>query len=219
MADRRQDILDAALAIADERGLHAVSMRAVAERVGLTSMALYPHVGDKDGLLDGLVGRLLSELPLPNPASDWRDRLRTLAHAMRRLAKRHPAVITLLFSRPTITPDAIRVVEVIYQVLLDAGVPPAEVPRIERMASTLVLGYAISEASGRFTPGTKKPRARREQLPGAALPAHHVLAQCLDQPVNWDAEFEANLVDLIQMIEFRAAPQVDRGRRRPNVLE
>ncbi|WP_249997612.1 helix-turn-helix domain-containing protein [Actinoplanes sp. M2I2] len=62
MDDKRRLILDQALALVDERGLAAMSMRAVAERVGLTSMALYPYVGGKDALLDGLVDLLNLEL-------------------------------------------------------------------------------------------------------------------------------------------------------------
>ena len=62
MDDKRRLILDQALALVDERGLAAMSMRAVAERVGLTSMALYPYVGGKDALLDGLVDLLTLEL-------------------------------------------------------------------------------------------------------------------------------------------------------------
>ena len=54
MPDRRRQILLAALAIADADGLDAVSMRAVAAKVGVSPMALYPHVGGKEALLDGL---------------------------------------------------------------------------------------------------------------------------------------------------------------------
>jgi AcrR family transcriptional regulator len=201
MSGRRQEILDAALAIADERGLPAVTMRAVAERVGVTSMALYPHIGDKDGLLDGMLGQLLSRLPVPEPDGDWRQRLGGLARSMRELARRHPGATSLLFARPSVTPDAVRVVDVIYQALLDAGVPPAQVPRIERLASTLILGYAVSEAGGRFGPGTRNPRARRGQLPEGDLPGHHALAPWLDRQVDWDAEFEADMADLTGLIE------------------
>src|ERR1700758_403441 len=95
MADRRQEILDAALALADKRGLEAVSMRAVAERTGVTPMALYPQVGSKAELLDGMGERLLSELVPAGAAADadgqdWRERLRALAHAFRKLAHGHP---------------------------------------------------------------------------------------------------------------------------------
>lgn len=201
MSGRRQEILDAALAIADERGLAAVTMRAIAERVGVTPMALYPHVGDKEGLLDAMIGHLLGSLEVPGSDGDWQHRLGSLARAMRDLTKRHPGATPLLFARPSVAPDAVRVVDVIYRALLDAGVPPADVPRIERLTSTVVLGYAVSEASGRFGDGTKNLRSRRGQLPEGDLPGHHALATWLDQPVDWDAEFEADLADLTRLID------------------
>jgi len=76
MDDKRRQILDAALAIADEDGLDAVSMRSVAARVGVSPMALYPYVGSKAALLDGLVGRLLGELSTGDAPGDWREGLR-----------------------------------------------------------------------------------------------------------------------------------------------
>jgi AcrR family transcriptional regulator len=206
VADRRELILDAALEIADEKGLEAVTMRGVASRIGLTAMALYPHVRSKEDLLDGLVGRLLAELTLPDPDLPWRERLRGFARSTRVLAHRHPAVMPLLFARPAVTPDAVLVVDALYQALLEAGVPDAEVARVERMVSTFVLGFAISEASGRFAAGD--PRERRALLRGTDLPAHRKLATLLEAGVSWDAEFEADLDDQLRLIEA----VVSRGR-------
>ena len=199
VAGRRDQILDAALGIADEQGLDAVTMRAVATRVGVTAMALYPHVRSKDDLLDGLVGRLLAELFRPDPAQPWRDRLRALGRSAREVALRHPAVVPLLFSRPAVTADAVLVVDAIYQALLDAGVPDREVTRIERLVSTFVLGYAISEAGGRFAAGDR--RERRAVIEGIELPAHRRLANQLEVTWSWEAEFEADLDDLVGLIE------------------
>ena len=204
MTDQRRKILDAALAIADEKGLAAVSMRAVAERVGVTAMALYPYVGGKDALLDGLVDRLLSELaPLVKdiPADDWRSRLRTAGYALRRLARAHPEAFSLLMARPSVTPDAVRSTDMVYRCLLDAGVPEPEVPRLERLLSTFVLGYAASEANGRFGRGPANPRDRRAEFAKDETMAHHRLAKWLSQPVDWDAEFEADLGDLERLID------------------
>src|SRR5215472_353359 len=169
-------------------------MRAVAARVGVTAMALYPHVKSKDDLLDGLVGRLLAELARPDPALAWDERLRQIARSAREAGRRHPAVMPLLFARPAVTPDAVPVVDVIYQALLDAGVPDREVARVERLVSTFVLGYAISEASGRFAAGDL--RERKALLAGVDLPAHRRLEAQLAVPVSLDAEFEAGLDDL-----------------------
>jgi hypothetical protein len=74
------------------------------------------------------------------------------------------------------------------------------VPRLERLTSTVILGYAVSEANGRFSTGTANPRARRGQLPEGDLPGHHALAKYLDEPTDWDAEFEADLADLTRLI-------------------
>ena len=205
MPDRKQSILDAALALADEQGLAAVSMRAVAERAGVTAMALYPYVGSKAELLDEMVGRLLTELlPDAAPGQDWWARLGALARAARLLAHRHPWAASLLFSRPSVTPDAARVVDLLYQALLDAGVPAAQVPRLERLVSTFVLGYAASEVGGRFVSAEAGPRAGRARIPDGVLPAHDKLARWLADPVDWDAEFEAGLDDLRRLIESAA---------------
>lgn len=91
--------------------------------------------------------------------------------------------------------------------LLDAGVPAADVPRIERLTSTLILGYAVSEANGRFSAGTASPRARRSQLPEGELPGHHALAAHIDRQTDWDAEFEADLADLTRLIESYSRPR------------
>ena len=206
MADRRQEILDAALALADDQGLDAVSMRAVAERTGVTAMALYPHVGSKAELLDGMLGRLIADAgPVPDPELDWRERLRMLLRSARQLTHRHPWAAALVFSRPSVTPDAARGVDLFYTALLDAGVPPAEVPRLERLLTTLALGYGASEAGGRFGPPEVDPRAIRGQLRGETLPGHAAVVRWLEAPVDWDAQFETDLDDLIGMIERAAS--------------
>lgn len=213
--DRRQVILDAALSLADEKGLDAVSMRAVAQRAGLTAMALYPHVGSKAELLDAMLGRLLSQMlrdgtggadAAPEAeSSGWQERLRSLAHSARKLTHDHPWAATLLFSRPAVTPEAARTVDHIYVALLDAGVPEPEVPRLERLLSTVILGYAASEVGGRF--GSRlDPSGRRRALRGQALAGHARLAGWLEQPVDWDAEFEADLAVLMRIVEAAASP-------------
>lgn len=205
MSGKREEILDAALAIADERGLAGVSMRAVAQAVGVTPMALYPHVKDKAGLLDAMLGRLLANVSAAAPeltgGLDWRVRLRAFADTARGLAIGHPWAVTLLFSRPAITPDAVTIVDLLYGALLDAGVPPSQVPRLERLVSTYVLGWIASESGGRFGPGAPDPRGRRGQLPEGDLPAHLALADWLEPPVDWDAEYAADLDDLERLVE------------------
>jgi AcrR family transcriptional regulator len=146
----RAGILGAAMALADERGLEAVTMHAVAQRLGVTPMALYRHVDDKQALLDGLVEQLLTSYPLPPADTPWDGRLTAMAQAVRSTAKRHPAVFPLLLSRPAITPAARVVRDYVQVALREAGLDAAAAARAERLTSTAVLGFAVSEAAGRF---------------------------------------------------------------------
>lgn len=146
----RPSILSASLALADEAGLPAVTMQAVAARLGVTPMALYRHVDGKADLLDGVVESLLAELPRPSGGLAWDAQLVELGTALRGVARRHPAVFPLLLQRPAVTPGARRVRAHVYAVLRAAGVAQTQVVRVERMISTLAIGYAAGEASGRF---------------------------------------------------------------------
>ena len=142
--------MSGALALADEEGLEALTMARVAERLGVTPMALYRHVAGKAGLLDGVVELLLTEFPPPPEALSWPERLNVLAGNIRASAHRHPAVFPLVLHLPANTPEARRTRESVYRALKDAGVTEARVAQIERLVSTAVLGFAVSEAAGRF---------------------------------------------------------------------
>jgi AcrR family transcriptional regulator len=204
VAEKRAEILDTAVALADERGLAAVSMRAIAERVGVTPMALYPYIGNKTALLDAMLGHLLGQLQPARAGSagagPWRERLGAIAQAARAVVTAHPWAAELVFARPAVTPDSVRTVDLLYTALLEAGVPAAQVPRLERMLSTVVIGFAASEAGGRFGPADD-PRGFRGMLPDGTLPGHAQLAAALESPVDWDAEFEADIADLALLIE------------------
>lgn len=160
----RTTALATALALADAEGLAAVSMHAVAARLGVTAMALYRHVGTKAALLDGLVEVLLAELARTTaPARGWRAELVAFDRALRGVARRHPAAFPLLLQRPAATVHARSVRDRIYAALAAAGVAPAHVVRVERLVSTLALGLAAGEVAGRFPRGASA-RADHEAL-------------------------------------------------------
>ncbi|GAB3423131.1 TetR/AcrR family transcriptional regulator [Flindersiella endophytica] len=184
----RDAILQAALDLADDGGLQAVTMRAVAERLGVTAMALYAHVGDKDGLLDGLVERILADFPKSRAGLNWEEQLRELGAGAIAVARRHPQAFPLLLNRPAVTKGALRTREVVFAALLGAGVPEADVPRLERLISTLVLGYAVSATTGRFGIN-RTPPERIAELPAEEYPAHHRLIGALSKDRQTDAEF------------------------------
>jgi AcrR family transcriptional regulator len=202
-AERRAEILDAAIALADAEGLAALTMRAVAQQVGVTAMALYGYFPDKDSLLDAMADRVIGEVaPGPFPAlTGWRDRLLALAELARVMAREHPSVIQYLFTKPAETPGTMQLVEFIYQALLDAGVPHAEIPRLERFVSTFIIGWALSEASGRFAAGRMSRREWRELLGPDEMPAYDKVAAVQNTHTDSDAEFLADFTGILDLIE------------------
>jgi AcrR family transcriptional regulator len=128
-------------------------MSAVAQQLGVTPMALYRHVANKADLLDGLVELLLTAVPaVPAVAAGGAagSDLADMASAIRATARQHPAVFPLLLRRPATTPEARRVRDSVCDALRRAGVPAVRAAQVERLVSTAVLGFAVSEAAGRF---------------------------------------------------------------------
>ncbi|MGY1624137.1 TetR/AcrR family transcriptional regulator [Geodermatophilus sp. SYSU D00965] len=100
----RDRVLHAAVALADEVGLAAVSMRRLAQQLGVVPMALYKHVADKEELLDGMVDVVLGEIAPPDPALDWKGAVRQRVLAARRTVLRHPWARQAIESRTHRTP-------------------------------------------------------------------------------------------------------------------
>lgn len=152
----RAGILRASLEIADERGIDGLTMQAVADRLGVTPMALYRHVKNKADLLDGVVEQLLDEIAPPARSADADGQLVTMGQGVRALARRHPSVFPLLLQRPASTPAALRARDRVYEALRASGIAEADVARAERLISTMILGFAASEVSGRFDAHARK---------------------------------------------------------------
>ncbi len=102
-------VVDGAIAIADEHGLDAVSMRALAQRLGVSAMTLYGYVPGKQELLDLMLDALYLEMPRePWPRRQgWRARLRTVAEANRALYLAHPWAAEVSTARPPLGPGLI----------------------------------------------------------------------------------------------------------------
>ncbi len=92
-------VLQAAVALADEAGLEAFSMRGLAQELGVVPMALYKHVANKEELLDGMVDIVFSEIELPSGDLDWRSAMRRRAISTREALKRHSWAIGMMESR------------------------------------------------------------------------------------------------------------------------
>ena len=95
----RERVLREAVALADEAGIEALSMRALAQRLGVVPMALYKHVAHKEELLDGMVDVVLGEIEPPGPGAGWKDGVRQRVLSARRSLQRHAWASSVVESR------------------------------------------------------------------------------------------------------------------------
>lgn len=100
----RDRVLQAAVALADAIGIEALSMRRLAQELGVVPMALYKHVANKEELLDGMVDVLVGEIEPPITDGGWRGAVRGRILSARRVLLRHPWARPVLESRTNKTP-------------------------------------------------------------------------------------------------------------------
>jgi AcrR family transcriptional regulator len=134
-----------ALRVVDEHGASGLTMRAVAERLGVTPMALYHHVDDKAGLVALLVDEVIRGQVLPAPRGAWRDDLWELAHWMREVTRAHPAVGKLRNDYDVWTPAIFPMTERWLSVWQQSGLDLDAAMFAAAASSTAIIGFVEQE--------------------------------------------------------------------------
>lgn len=98
------DVVSAAIAAADEEGLDALSIRRVADRLGVGTMSIYTYIESKSQLVELMLDQVVGELPRPEPTGSWRERLTRAAHDELEGYLRHPWMLQVDASRPPLGP-------------------------------------------------------------------------------------------------------------------
>jgi AcrR family transcriptional regulator len=144
----RDEIVAAAIALADADGPEAVTMKAVAERLGpYTPMALYRYVRSKEGLTDLMLDTVVAAVAVPDkPGPEWRADLRKLATDTREMIKRHPWYAELVHTRPPIGPNTMRRTEFMLSVLVGRGAASPTAMTFAALIDRHVFGSGLQEA-------------------------------------------------------------------------
>src|SRR5919205_1267690 len=117
----RDRALRAAVALADEAGLESLTMRSLAQALGVVPMALYKHVANKDDLIDGMVDVILSEIEPAIPGADWRSGVRARILSARRALLTHRWARAAIESRTAMTPVMLGYVESVIRLFREGG--------------------------------------------------------------------------------------------------
>ena len=142
----REEIIQEALSLLEEHGSDALSMRRLADRLGVAPNALYTYVRGKADLIDGLIDQVYAGLDLdPDPSGDWAQQLATLSQAIRAHLLAHPAVVPFALQQPGLGPHGLRLGEAIYGVLRPAGFADQAVVGAVYALLTYILGFVALE--------------------------------------------------------------------------
>ncbi|WP_084039135.1 TetR/AcrR family transcriptional regulator [Demequina sp. NBRC 110053] len=136
----RAAVIDAAIAIADEEGLRALSMRRLGEALGVEAMSLYHHVANKDDIHHGLVDRVWEQVDLARDETDWRAALHRVCGSAHRAMLAHPWFFALPITYGG--ESRLHVIEAMLAHLDHGGVPPELAFHAQHVLDGHVFGYS-----------------------------------------------------------------------------
>lgn len=152
---RPDHILDAALALADDAGLEALSMRRLGQAVGVEAMSLYNHVASKDAILDGMLARVIAEVELPAEGGEWEKELRGCAVSLHEALRRHPWACSLVMA-PAAGPEALaarlRYIDALLRTLREAGFTPEQAYHAYHAIDGHTVGFTMWELGHTSSP-------------------------------------------------------------------
>jgi AcrR family transcriptional regulator len=195
----RDLIIQRAFARLDEQGPGALSMRRLADHLGIAPNALYTHVRGKADLIDGLIDQVYAGIdPDLDLTKDWPEQLAAISQAVRTQFLAHPAVVPFALQQPGLGPNSLRLGEAIYGVLRPAGFSDEATVGIVYALLTYILGFVALELPRAGTsPQTSDEFVRRLHGFFAALPPgefpHTVQLAPLLARISTDDQFQLGI--------------------------
>ncbi|GGP74728.1 TetR family transcriptional regulator [Streptomyces variabilis] len=143
----RERVIGTAMAVADEKGAAALTMRAIAEPLGVEAMSLYHHVAGREDILDGMVDAVFGEIDLPPRGTDWKSALRHRADSARAVLLRHPWAVGLMDSRSQPGPATLRHHDAVIGTLRAGGFSVPMAAHAVSLIDSYLYGFVLQELS------------------------------------------------------------------------
>jgi AcrR family transcriptional regulator len=197
----RDKVFAAAVMIADVDGLAALTMRSLAQQLGVKPMSLYYYVRNKEEILDGIVDSVFAEIELPEAGREWRAQVRRRAQSARDVLGRHPWALALMETRTNPGPATLRHHDAMLGTLRAAGFSLPLTAHGYAMIDAYVYGFALQEASLPFEGAETAGEVADSIMQGFAVDDYPHLVEFATQHVlqpgyNFGAQFDFGL-DLI----------------------
>jgi AcrR family transcriptional regulator len=152
----RERVVAAGIGLADRDGIESISMRRLAQELGVEAMSLYTHVRNKDDLLDGMVDAVIGEIPTNADGAGWKTSLRQMALAARVVVLKHPWAPRPIESRTTPGPATMHYINAVLGVLREGGFTVAQSHHALHILGSRLLGFTqdLFDDSGDLDPET-----------------------------------------------------------------
>lgn len=185
------EIATAALRIVDESGVGALSMRTLAAALGTGPMTAYNYVRDKEALEELVVAAVVAEVEVPTPTADWIADVHTLAAAMWRGIRAHPAAVSLVLTRRTASGTAFAAADALVAALGRGGLTDADRLAAFHAVLAFVVGSVQAELAGPLTRGAdaREVAERIGSVAGTDYPNIAALARVAAQ-TSVEADFD-----------------------------
>ena len=141
----RDRVLVGAIAVADAGGIGALTIRSLAQQLGVKPMSVYHYVANKDEIIDSIVDLVFGEIDLPVPGGDWQVEMRRRANSVRRVLAGHPWATALLQSRLNPGPATLRHHNAFIATLRAAGFSMELTAHAFALIDSYVFGFVLSE--------------------------------------------------------------------------
>jgi AcrR family transcriptional regulator len=207
----RERVVAEALAIIGDGGTDALSMRALAARLGVVPAALYRHVRSKEQLCDLVTDAVLAEVDCQTGRTPgWAGQVKLLAGRLRTVLESHPGIAGLLKTRDPLGPHSLALAEAFLAPLQQAGLPARQTALAFSLIYDYTLGFALSDRTTVNEQRVQDTATRRQlhaflrSLPPARFPALAALGEHVWAD-NRDERFTASLDTLLNGLQ--AAPR------------
>jgi AcrR family transcriptional regulator len=201
----RERVLQKALEVADREGIHALTMRQLAQALDVEAMSLYYHFANKDQLLDGMIDLVFAEIELP-PSGTWRSRVRARAISARQSLVRHRWALGLMESRMAPGPATLRHHNDVIECLRKNGFSVAAAAHAYSLLDSYIYGYALQELNLPFTRSDEVSPAAESIMAAVAAGEYPYLMEMATEHVlkpgyDYSREFEIGLDIVLDGLE------------------
>jgi AcrR family transcriptional regulator len=202
----RERVLQAALKLADQGGIEALSMRKLGQELGVEAMAVYYHLANKDQVLDGIVDLVFSEIELPVAGADWKTAMRSRAISLHDVLMRHRWAIGMMEARQNAGPANLRHHDAVIGNLRAAGFDSPMVAHAYSLLDGYIYGFALTKMNLPFETPDEVDVATRRMLEPVAMDAYPNLVALVSEHImlpgyDFDDEFEYGLDVILDGLE------------------